>query len=121
MAGGTFDPDVLIDLFQPFARVTTRRMFSGFAVYREGIVVALALRDTIYLRCDGETASAFEAEGLLPFTYRTQTGERSLGSYRRMPDICFDDEDALVVWARRAWEAALRTPTKTRKRRTKPA
>ena len=116
-----FDDDFLVDLFAPFARVTVKRMFSGHAVYRDGVVFALALRAGIYLRSDDETAPAFEAAGLPPFNYETKGGQRSVGSYRRMPDACFDDEDALLEWTRRAWEAALRTPSKSTKRRKKGA
>jgi DNA transformation protein len=116
-----FDDDFLIDLFAPFARVTVKRMFSGHAVYRDGVVFALALRAGIYLRSDDETAPIFEAAGLPPFVYEAKGGARSVGSYRRMPDACFDDEEALLEWARRAWEAALRTPSKSSKRRKKSA
>jgi DNA transformation protein and related proteins len=114
-----FAGDFLIDLFRPFAAVTVRRMFSGHAVYREGIVFALALRDGLYLRCDAETEPAFEAEGLPPFTYASRGATRTIASYRRMPEGCFDDEDMLVEWARRGWQAALRTPLKSSKARRK--
>jgi DNA transformation protein len=121
MAAGAFDPDDLIDLFAPFAPVTMRRMFSGHAVYRNGIVFALALGGAIYLRVDAESIPAFEAQGMPAFSYATKGGERAIGSYRRMPDICFDDEEALVHWARLAWQATLRTPSKTSRRRNTPA
>lgn len=119
MSAGAFDPDVLIDLFAPFARVSVRRMFSGHAIYREGIVMALALRGGIYLKSDAQTAPAFDAAGLPPFVYGTKDGERSIGSYRRMPDACFDDEDVLREWASLAWQAALRAPQKPKRSRRK--
>lgn len=119
MAGPAFDPDFLVDLFAPFARVTTRRMFSGHAVYRDGIVFALALRGGLYLKADRETAPLFDAEGLAPFTYATRAGDKILTSYWRMPDACFDDEHELKRWAAIAWQAALRTPS--RPKRARPA
>jgi len=112
MADPAFDPDFLVDLFAPFARVTTRRMFSGHAVYRDGIVFALAIRAGLYLKADVETAPLFEAAGLAPFTYSARGREKVLTSYRRMPDACFDDEHELRQWAGIAWQAALRSPPK---------
>jgi DNA transformation protein len=95
MAEGAFDPDFLIDLFAPFARITVKRMFSGHGIYREGIVFGWALSEGIYLKTDRETAVHFDAAGLAVFVYGTKDGPRSVGSYRRMPDACFDDEDDL--------------------------
>lgn len=121
MADAAFDPDFLIDLFAPFARVTVKRMFSGHAVYRDGIVFALAIRAGLFLKADAGTTPLFEAAGMPPFTYGRASGERVVASYRRMPDACFDDEDDLRKWASIAWEAARRAPVKPKRSRTKAA
>jgi len=91
-----------------FAAVTARRMFSGAGLYRDGIIFALIVRDTLYLKADAETRGDFEAEGLVPFTYETKRGTRSLGSYWRCPERCLDDPDEMALWCRKAWGAALR-------------
>jgi DNA transformation protein len=122
MAGAAFDPHFLVDLFAPFARVTTRRMFSGHAVYRDGVVFALALRDGLYLKADAETVPLFRAAGLAPFSYEVKGREKIVTSYWRMPDACLDDEEELRRWAAIAWQAAVRAPRKPsrRKRAHKP-
>jgi DNA transformation protein len=121
MAAGAFDPDFLIDLFAPFARVTLKRMFSGHGIYRDGIVFAWALPEGIYLKADRETAGRFDEAGLAAFVYATKDGARSVGSYRRMPDACFDDEDELRKWAVIAWQAAVRAPVKPKRARSGPS
>lgn len=115
MAEAAYDPDFLIDLFAPFARVSVRRMFSGHAVYREGIVFALAIRAGLYLKADAQTAPLFEAAGLPCFSYMSGGKERQVGTYRLMPEACLDDEDALKDWASLAWQAALRAPAPRKK------
>lgn len=110
-----FDPDFLIDLFAPFAPVTVRRMFSGHAVYRDGIVFALAIRAGLFLKCDTETEPLFAAAGLEPFAYTTARGTTTITSYRRLPDACLDDEDELKRWAGIAWNAALRAGSKPKR------
>lgn len=104
-----FDPDYLVDLFAPFARVTLRQMFSGHGIYRDGIVFALAIRDGLFLKSDATSAPLYDAAGARPFTYTTKRGETTVGSYRRMPEACFDDEEAMRSWASIAFAAALRT------------
>lgn len=112
-----FDPDFLVDLFAPFAQVTTRRMFSGHAIYRDGVVFALALRDGLYLKADAETVPLFRAEGLGPFSYEVKGRQTIIASYWRMPDACLDDDDALRRWAAIAWQAAVRAPRRAARRR----
>ncbi len=115
------DPDFLVDLFAPFAPVSVRRMFSGHAVYRDGVVFTLAIRGEIFLKCDDETSPAFVAAGLAPFVYATRRGETTVGSYRRMPEACFDDEDELRRWAALAFAAGLRAEgAKARRRVRRP-
>jgi DNA transformation protein len=41
-------------------------------------------------------------------------------SYREAPAEVFDDRDEAALWARRAWEAALRSGTAPRKRSKAP-
>ncbi len=114
-----FDADFLIDLFAPFARVTVKRMFSGHAVYRDGVVFALAIRAGLFLKCDAETEPLFVAAGLEPFAYATARGTTTISSYRRLPDACLDDEDELRRWSAIAWQAAFRAPRKTPARRVR--
>ena len=41
--------DYLHDLFSAFAPVTTRAMFGGHGVYRDGVIIAIVIGETLYL------------------------------------------------------------------------
>ena len=77
---------------------------------------AWALPQGIYFKTDEQTAPRFDAAGSAVFLYDTKDGPRSVGSYRRMPDACFDDEDALRDWAGLAWQAAMPAPAKPKRK-----
>ena len=106
------DPDHLIELFAAFGRVTVRRMFSGFGIYADGIMFALAARDVVYLKADDTSSAAFAREGQGPFTYQAKRGKpggkRVIMSYWRLPDRLYDDPDELADWARVALAVARR-------------
>ena len=102
--------DYLHDLFSAFAPVTTRRMFGGHGVYRDGVILAIVIDETLYLKVDDATRAAFEAEGSEPFMYETRGGGRVAMSYWRTPEAALDSPEDFRPWARRAWEAALRKP-----------
>ena len=115
----------LVDLLGPLGGISTRRMFSGAAIYSHGQVFALVLDDVLYLKSDETTASDFEAEACAPFAYDTKDGRRVLTSYRRAPDRLLDEPEDLVGWARTALAVSRRRATeksgekpKTRRRTT---
>jgi DNA transformation protein len=105
-------PDEIRDLFSLFGPVDVRRMFSGAGVFVDRTMIGLIHRGVIYLKADGQSAAAFEREGLGCFSYIRGGKRAQLTSYRRMPDRLYDDPEELAVWARAALEAAYRSAKK---------
>ncbi len=101
--------DYLHDLFSAFAAVTTRAMFGGHGVYRDGVIIAIVIDEAIYLKVDAETRAAFEAAGCEPFVYEAK-GKAVPMSYWSVPEDALDSPQEFRPWAQRAWEAALRKP-----------
>mgnify|MGYP006203819219 CR=1 FL=1 len=99
--------DSLHEVFAALGRVQIRRMFGGHGVFHDGLMCALVVRDTLYLKCDVQTQPHFEALGLEPFTYERQ-GKQMPMSYRLAPETVFEDRADAALWSRRAFEAALR-------------
>ena len=99
--------DSLHEVFAALGRVQIRRMFGGHGVFHDGLMCALVIRDTLYLKCDVQTQPYFEALGLEPFTYERQ-GKRLPMSYRLAPETVFEDRAEAALWSRRAFESALR-------------
>ena len=101
--------DYLHDLFSAFAPVTTRAMFGGHGIYRDGTIIGIVIDEAIYLKVDDATRAAFEAEGCAPFMYEAR-GKRIPMSYWSVPEDALDSPQEFRPWAQRAWEAALRKP-----------
>jgi DNA transformation protein len=73
----------LHDQLHGLGHITTRRMFSGAAIYCDGVVFALVLRDVLYFKVDDGNRSAYEAEGLEPFIYQSRGKSVRMEAYRR--------------------------------------
>lgn len=110
--------DYLHDLFSAFAPVTTRSMFGGHGVYRDGLILAIVIDEVLYLKVDDATRADFEAEGCAPFLYEAR-GKRIPMSYWSVPEFALDSPQEFRPWAQRAWEAALRKPKAKPKKRAK--
>jgi DNA transformation protein len=105
MQGGFVDH--VLELLAPLGRVTARRMFGGHGVFLDGLMFAIVLDDSLYLKADEENIREFKAKGLEPFTYARRGRTASL-NYYRAPEEALDAPYLMAPWARSAFSAALR-------------
>ena len=105
----------VVDLLGMFGQCEARRMFGGYGIFHDGLMLALIADGELYLKADTETRERFEAEACEPFVYYSQGKPRRL-SYYQAPEAFFDDAEARLCWARLAFDAALRSPRKKAKK-----
>ena len=108
----------LVDVLRPLGSVAPRRMFSGAGLFRDGLMFAIVVGDSLYLKADAATIADFESEGCGPFTYGTKNGARAIRSYWRAPEFLLDDDEAMLAWCRRAADVAARTASQAPKKRS---
>jgi DNA transformation protein len=97
--------------------VSIRNMFGGAGIYADGVMFAILADDTLYLKADGTTAPAFEAEGMGPFTYTPKDKAAVAMSYWEVPPRLLEEPDELAAWARDAHRIARRSKAKPPPRR----
>lgn len=111
--------DLVCELLSPMGEVRARRMFGGYGVYCDGLMMALIADEVLYLRTDERTRPAYEALDLPPF--KPFPDKPMLMPYHRPPETVLDDGEEMLAWARPAYEAALRAQSakkpKTARRR----
>jgi len=100
--------EFLQETFEHFGPITARKMFGGYGLYHDGLMFALVSDDTLYLKVDDENAVFFEELGLGPFEFN-KNGKPVRMSYYQAPDVIMDDPEQAAIWARRSFEAALRS------------
>ena len=113
------DVEFYRDLCRPLGTVTAQRMFGGLCLKHAGLPFALVIRDVLYFKTDADTAQAFVARGLGPFSYTRSTGVTSVMSYHRAPEEVYDDPDVFADWARGAIAAAGRAAAEKARPKTR--
>ena len=98
---------LVLDALRAFGPVTTRRMFGGWGIYRDGAFFALIAGNTLYFKTDDATRAEFERASSGPFTF-VKKGERIVTHYYAVPEDALEDPQAMARWARLAYAAALR-------------
>lgn len=112
--------EFVLELFDPVGTIAFRRMFGGAGLFHQGLMFALIINETIYMKVDDINRPDFEAVGSVPFTYDTARGTRGVMSYFALPESVYDDPSEAVAWAQGSIDAAFRAdaarPPSKRKR-----
>jgi len=103
--------DLIKDELDELGGIEIKRMFGGAGVFKEGLMFGLITDDTLYFKVDDGNRPDFEAEEMKPFTYSGKKRPVQM-SYWTAPEYLFDDRDDMLSWARKAYDAALRTKKK---------
>ena len=118
------DADQIAEMFSAYGPVQTKRMFSGFGLYSEGVCFCLCLRGgEFYFKADETNIPRFQADGCKPFSYSQRRSGKvvTVNSFWRMPDRLHDDPDELADWTRQAVAVAHRALLKKVRRPKKRA
>jgi len=99
--------DYFVELLSPNGAVTARRMFGGWGVYLDGVIIGLVADETLYFKADEQTRARFETAGSTPFVFDSKS-KRVTTSYWSAPDGAMDSPEAMRPWAQLALQAALR-------------
>lgn len=101
----------IVDLLEDFGSVEVKRMFSGFGLFHQALMIGLVSDGNLYLKADDQSKFEFEAEDATRFTYLKQGKEFKL-NYYLAPESFFEDSDETIKWASLAYDAAVRNPNK---------
>ncbi|HXP72696.1 MAG TPA: TfoX/Sxy family protein [Stellaceae bacterium] len=109
-AGVTVEPSEhvkhILDLLSGWAPVDARRMFSGYGIFRGGLMFGLVIRDALHFKTDNNNRGEYETAGMAPFHYERGKRHVALG-YHAVPAEVLEDCDLLAEWAEKAYAAAL--------------
>lgn len=97
------------DLFADVPNTSIRKMFGGIGIFRHKLMFALSTGDgRIALKADAQTIPEFEAEGCTQWVYEAKTKKITSMGYWYMPERLADEPDEFLIWANKAFEAAIR-------------
>ncbi len=108
----------LKEIFSGFGDIRSRRMFGGFGLFHNDLMVGLIADDVLYLKADDVSAKSFTDKGLTAFEY-VKNGKPMRMSYILAPEEIFDDPEEAERWVSLAYEAAIRSKKPKRTKKTK--
>jgi DNA transformation protein and related proteins len=97
--------DYIKDLLSPFEPLIIKRMFGGYGVYKNKLMIALIASNEIYFKADKKASEYFLSYESEPFTYDKKGKTISL-SYWKLPPEVAEDKELLEKWLDLSYEAA---------------
>lgn len=99
----------VIDLLADWGAVEAWPRSRGWALYHQGLVFAMLVQDTLYLKVDEINRERFQAAGGQPLHSTGGDGGADTWSYWTPPDSALDGAEELAAWAQSGFEAAQRS------------
>lgn len=90
----------------PMGAVTSKRMFGGDGIFREGLMFGLVIQGILYLKADEKLKNNFIQQGCEAFTY-TRQGKPCQLNYYSAPEETLENQEELLKWARESWQVAV--------------
>jgi DNA transformation protein len=102
--------DYVADQLVGIRDLVIKRMFGGVGLWAGGAMFGVIDDDTVFLRVDDTTRPEFVARDMPAFRPLKRDPKKVSENYYQLPGEVLEDADELLVWAKRAIDAA-RQPT----------
>lgn len=100
--------EYILDLLSPYGSMTSRAMFGGYGIYKDGLIVGIIVDDELYFKVDDNSKKKYEALASVPFTYNR--GEKIFAmSYWKVPIEIMENEDDLAEWLEEAYIVSMKS------------
>ena len=87
--------------------IQVKRLFGGYAFYRDGIIFGLFFRERVYFKTNDDNRDDYLRAGMRPFEYTRGDGRTIAMPYHEVPPRVLDDLDELPEWADKALAVTL--------------
>jgi len=94
--------EYVLDQLARLGNVSSRRMFGGAGLYRDGLMFGLVADDIAYFKVDDSNRGDYEKAGSSPFNPFPEKGKTIVMSYYEVPPDVLENPAELAEWARRS-------------------
>lgn len=109
----SFHEYVMRDFLGDISGITSRAMFGGWGVYKDGTIFGIIFDGELYFKVDKSNQADYEKCGSRPFEYARGGGQTIL-SYWLLPEEIMEDQEKLFEWAQISADISRRSKKNTR-------
>ncbi len=94
------------DLLSEISGISSRAMFGGYGIYRDGIIFAIIAYDELYFKVTDYNRTDYEKAGSTPFVYGEGNHKPTTMSYYKVPEFVLEDKTEMIIWVAKSVEAS---------------
>lgn len=107
MTGSTREfVDYVLDLLTPVNTLSSGRFFGGIGLKSGSVQFSMIMGNSLFFVVDNSTRPKYEANDMGCFWYNTKKKKINVKKYYEVPSELFEDQDALIEWARESTQVA---------------
>ena len=109
-AAKQFHEYLLHDVFAEYEGVTTKPMFGGYGLYKNGVIFGIIIDDDVFaLKAKDELADWYATQGSAQFVYTGHTSKKPTHMpYWSVPDMVLEDRDQCADWVSRCFDYVMK-------------
>ena len=89
---------ILEDILDDIPDITSRAMFGGYGIYREGIIFAIIADNQLYFKVGESNRADYEVMDSEPFVYQYGNHKKTTMSYWLVPEEIMLNKDRIKEW-----------------------
>lgn len=93
-----FHDYVVYDILGDIPGITSRAMFGGYGIYRNGKIFAIIVGGELYFKAGENTVTDFKKLGSRQFAYKKKDGKKYKMNYWLLPEEIMEDRERLELW-----------------------
>jgi len=101
-----FHDHVVHDVLADVPGITSRAMFGGYGIYKNGLIFAIIVDEKLYFKVADSNKSDFASRGMKPFRYTMPNGKPYGMSYWEVPEEVMENREEMREWVDRAVSAS---------------
>ena len=106
MKNNGFHNYVMDDLLGSMPGITSRAMFGGWGLYRDGVTFGIIADDELYFKVGDKNRPQYEKKQSGPFVYESSGKKVTMKSYWKVPADVLEDSHELAEWVSASCHAA---------------
>lgn len=94
------------DLLGRIPGITSRAMFGGYGIYKNGVIFAIIADDRLYFRVTESNIDDYKHSGSEPIVYQRGNHKKTTMPYWLLPEEIMEDPEKIPAWVEKAVQAS---------------
>ncbi len=93
---------ILEEVLTDVPGITSRGMFGGFGLYKDGIIFGMIIEDQLYFKVNDSTRKEYIDRGSTPFMYEGKNKKQVSLNYYILPSEILENREEIGEWVEKA-------------------